>query len=339
MRLNSSSQTAMILNKATVNKMNKLGGRGIPFLFVIDFEASSKSLVLPLADLQNEKHIQFNINGLRNIETTNFLIEKPIFLEKKPMPFPLYEAAFEYCLAQINYGNSYLLNLTFPTPIVLNLTLQEIFKYSQSKYKLLIANHFVSFSPETFLQIKNGIISSNPMKGTIAADFPDAEQAILNNKKEAAEHATIVDLIRNDLNQVAKKIRVEQFRYLDRIMTHTGELIQVSSKISGQLPSNYSAHIGDIFAKILPAGSITGAPKKKTVQIIQTAEGYDRGFYTGIFGYFDGKNLDSAVTIRYIEKINGQLVFKSGGGITHQSTAAEEYQELIDKVYVPFRNH
>lgn len=329
----------MIFNKKTVAKMNKLGSRGIPFLFVIDFEGSDKSLVLPLTDLQNEKDIQFNINGLRNFKTVDFPIEKRIFLEKKPLPFQHYKTAFEYCLAQINYGNSYLLNLTFPTPITLNLSLQEIFQYSNSKYKLLLNDHFVSFSPETFIQINNGIISSNPMKGTIAAHFPNAEQSILNNKKEAAEHATIVDLIRNDLNQVAKKIRVERFRYFDRIATHTGELIQVSSKISGQLPSNYSAQIGDIFAKLLPAGSITGAPKKKTVQIIQTAEGYDRGFYTGVFGYFDGKNLDSAVTIRYIEKINGQLVFKSGGGITHQSTAAEEYQELIDKVYVPIRNH
>ena len=138
---------------------------------------------------------------------------------------------------------------------------------------------------------------------------------------------------------MAKKIKVEEFRYLDYIPTHNGELIQVSSKISGQLPDNYQENIGDILSKLLPAGSITGAPKRKTIEIIKTAEQYERGFYTGVFGYFDGQNLDSAVMIRFIENIDEQLYFKSGGGITNQSNPKAEYQELIDKVYVPIRNH
>ncbi len=87
--------------------------------------------------------------------------------------------------------------------------------------------------------------------------------------------------------------------------------------------------------KLLPAGSISGAPKKKTVEIIQRVEQYDRGYYTGIFGYFDGTNLDSAVAIRYIEKDGEELVFKSGGGITFQSDWKKEYDEMLNKVYVP----
>jgi para-aminobenzoate synthetase component 1 len=88
--------------------------------------------------------------------------------------------------------------------------------------------------------------------------------------------------------------------------------------------------------KLLPAGSITGAPKPSTMKIIEEAEGYDRGYYTGVMGYFDGENFESAVMIRYIENIDGNLVFKSGGGITVLSNAEHEYQELIDKVYLPF---
>ena len=86
---------------------------------------------------------------------------------------------------------------------------------------------------------------------------------------------------------------------------------------------------------MLPAGSISGAPKKKTLEIIEEAEGYDRGFFTGVFGYFDGRNLDSAVMIRFIERQGDQLVFKSGGGVTSFSECKQEYVELIDKVYVP----
>jgi len=88
--------------------------------------------------------------------------------------------------------------------------------------------------------------------------------------------------------------------------------------------------------KLLPAGSISGAPKPSTLQIINDAEGYERGYYTGIMGYFDGQNFESAVMIRYIENENGKFVFKSGGGITTKSDVQSEYQEIIDKVYLPF---
>jgi len=86
---------------------------------------------------------------------------------------------------------------------------------------------------------------------------------------------------------------------------------------------------------LLPAGSITGAPKKKTVEIIKEVENYARGYYTGVFGCFDGQNLDCAVMIRYLEKIGAQIFYKSGGGITTYSDVKSEYRELIDKVYVP----
>jgi len=93
--------------------------------------------------------------------------------------------------------------------------------------------------------------------------------------------------------------------------------------------------LGDIIFALLPAGSISGAPKTKTLEIIQLAEGYERGFYAGVCGYFDGKNLDSGVMIRYLEQESDGLTFKSGGGITAQSDLVKEYEELIQKVYVP----
>jgi len=173
------------------------------------------------------------------------------------------------------------------------------------------------------------------MKGTIDAETANAEKLILSDSKELAEHNTIVDLIRNDLSMIAENVTVEKFRYLEHIKTNQKDLWQVSSKITGDLPVNYPAQIGNIIFKMLPAGSVSGAPKQKTVEIIRAAESYKRGYYTGVFGVFDGTNLDSCVLIRFIENQNGQLIYKSGGGITFMSDAQTEYEEMLKKVYVP----
>jgi para-aminobenzoate synthetase component 1 len=206
---------------------------------------------------------------------------------------------------------------------------------SEAPYKLLFKDLFVVFSPELFIEIRKGKISSYPMKGTIDASVQDAAARILSDSKETAEHHTIVDMIRSDLSLVATNVKVERFRFLNSVKTHDKTLLQVSSEITGDLPDNYHAHLGDIFSNLLPAGSICGAPKKKTLEIIRKSEIYERGYYTGVFGIFDGTELCSAVMIRFIEKSNEKYVFKSGGGITFFSDAEKEYQELIDKVYVP----
>jgi para-aminobenzoate synthetase component 1 len=86
---------------------------------------------------------------------------------------------------------------------------------------------------------------------------------------------------------------------------------------------------------LLPAGSISGAPKEKTREIIRNAEKEARGFYTGIAGIYDGETLDSCVMIRYVEKQGEKTFYRSGGGITFQSEEGSEYNELIDKIYVP----
>ena len=101
------------------------------------------------------------------------------------------------------------------------------------------------------------------MKGTINATLPDAENQLLTNEKEQREHYTIVDLMRNDLSMVAEHIQVKKFRYIDRIKTQKGEILQTSSEIYGKLNENWQNQIGDILEKLLPAGSISGAPKEK----------------------------------------------------------------------------
>lgn len=314
-----------------VELMNSYGAASEPFLFIIDFDMQNAEI----HKLKNiPQDIKFSTPLLSN--HSNLLKStQTITFRKEPVSFERYCEAFNNVQENIRLGNSYLLNLTFPTQIETAFTIEEIFRMSIAKYKLLYHNKFVVFSPETFVRIRDGKISSFPMKGTIDASVPDAENKILNDEKEMAEHNTIVDLIRNDLSIVSDKVSVTRFRYFDRIKTGKSELIQVSSEITGTLNEGYKSRLGNIITGMLPAGSVTGAPKKETVRIIKESEQYERGWYTGIFGVFDGTELDSAVMIRFIENKSGNLIFKSGGGITCLSDPAKEYEELIAKVYVP----
>lgn len=319
------------MNKAVI-LMNQYGSEGIPFLFIIDFKMKAP-MVFKLDALPD--NILYYINGIKNYEYIN---SEPndFFLNKYPISFDNYKKTFDRVIENLRYGNSYLVNLTKETKIETNLSLIDIFHRSSAKYKLYFKDKFVVFSPEIFIKINNSIITSYPMKGTIDANIEDAEKIILHDEKETAEHYTIVDLIRNDLSMIAKNVKVDKFRYIDHIKTNEKHLLQISSQISGNLPLDYQNNIGDIIFRLLPAGSISGAPKKKTVEIIDEIEGYNRGYYTGIFGIYDGKDLDSGVMIRFIEKEGEELYYKSGGGITINSIAENEYNELIDKVYVPF---
>lgn len=308
------------------------------------------------------------------ISETTWQIEPPLYED--------YERSFNIVKSNIMAGNSYLTNLTCRVPVSCNLPLEEIFHRAKGKYKLLLRRKrtqaedkahlkeeaqnkahlkeenieenltpFVCFSPETFVRIKGGRIYSYPMKGTLDASLPNAEKQLMEDQKEAAEHATIVDLIRNDLSRVAEDVRVDKYRYIDVLHTNKGNILQTSSEISGRLPEDYPHHLGEILDAQLPAGSITGAPKDKTMQIIQETEGYDRGFYTGIMGIYDQGELNSAVMIRFIEeeeevfpsktenRMNYEairkLYFKAGGGITSKSDCRKEYEEVIQKIYLP----
>ena len=314
-----------------VIKMNDYGDKRIPFLFIIDYEMNNP-IILSFSELA-KANIFFDVNGRRNFSEA-VQDEDVLHFAKKPVERSVYQHAFDQVMKEIHLGNTFLLNLTFPTEITTNWSLRKIFEKSSAPYRLLYKDHFVVFSPECFVKISQGIISCYPMKGTKDAALEDAAALLLSDEKEKAEHATIVDLIRNDLSMVSDHVTVVKYRYLEKIVTHEKTLLQVSSCISGTLPDGYLSELGTIVTSLLPAGSICGAPKASTLKIIHETEAYSRGYYTGIFGIFDGKDLDSAVMIRFIENSNGKLIYKSGGGITMNSDAEREYRELIDKVYV-----
>ena len=391
------------MKQEIIDKINRLASQDEPFLFVINYQGD-KAFIRLLSDIIPEECL-FDFEGRGNfshawketwkegtseketwkketskeeISETTWQIEPPLYED--------YERSFNIVKSNIMAGNSYLTNLTCQVPVSCNLSLEEIFHRAKGKYKLLLRRKrtqaedkdhlkeenieenltpFVCFSPETFVRIKGGRIYSYPMKGTLDASLPDAEKQLMEDRKEAAEHATIVDLIRNDLSRVAEDVRVDKYRYIDVLHTNKGDILQTSSEISGRLPEDYPHHLGEILDAQLPAGSITGAPKDKTMQIIQEAEGYDRGFYTGIMGIYDQGELNSAVMIRFIEeetspvdfeadgeknfkakegkasegkepKASRELYFKAGGGITSKSDCQREYEEVIQKIYLPF---
>ena len=378
------------MKQEIIDKINRLASQDEPFLFVINYQGD-KAFIRLLSDINPEECL-FDFEGRGNlshawketwkegtseketwkkvtseeeISETTWQIEPPLYED--------YERSFNIVKSNIMAGNSYLTNLTCRGPVSCNLSLEDIFHRAKGKYKLLLRRKrnltpFVCFSPETFVRIKGGRIYSYPMKGTLDASLPNAEKQLMEDQKEAAEHATIVDLIRNDLSRVAEDVRVDKYRYIDVLHTNKGNILQTSSEISGRLPEDYPHHLGEILDAQLPAGSITGAPKDKTMQIIQEAEGYDRGFYTGIMGIYDQGELNSAVMIRFIEEetspvdfeadgeknfkasegkgdeasegkrdeASRKLYFKAGGGITSKSDCRKEYEEVIQKIYLPF---
>jgi para-aminobenzoate synthetase component I len=320
------------MNHQKFIEMDELSLQKVPYFFIIDFLAENVEIFKENEIDRNSLLIDFqNFSNAKEEHT----LGKKIEWKSYPESLENFKKGFDIVQKNIRLGNSYLVNYTRKTKIDTNLTLKEIFYHSTAKYKVFYKDFFVFFSPETFVKIIDGKILTYPMKGTIDASLDNAAEILKNDKKEKAEHYTVVDLLRNDLSMVADDVKVDKFQYIDFIKTKQKDLFAMSSEISGNLKPEFDGKIGSIMKKLLPAGSILGAPKPKTLEIILEAEGYERGYYTGICGWFDGKNVDSCVMIRFVEKEGDDLYFKSGGGITHMSKLEDEYQEMKNKIYVP----
>ena len=318
--------------------MNNLAMQGVPFLFIIDYEGK-RAVVEPENEV-NANELRYCFNGKGNATQTAYPANKDIEWRIEPPTEAEYQHSFNIVRNAMLAGNSYLANLTCRIGLRTNLSLSDLYNAAEARYRLWMKDKLVCFSPETFVKIAQGEISSYPMKGTAEDLSPSSAEQLLANEKEAAEHATIVDLIRNDLSMVANDVHVERYRYVERLNTHRGPLLQTSSEIGGRLMPHLMQRPGDVIFSQLPAGSITGAPKKKTVEVIAEAENYHRDFYTGVMGRWDNGELDSAVMIRFIDQCHGKLFFKAGGGITAKSNWKDEYHEVIEKVYAPIcRNH
>ncbi|MEJ0028953.1 MAG: aminodeoxychorismate synthase component I [Bacteroidota bacterium] len=288
-----------------------------PFVFIIDFELK-KPKIWPLPS--NEILFEFNSKGNN----------KPIELATEPIPFDTYKTKFDVVMDHLLYGDSFITNLTIKTKINLNVSLRDVFYACSARYKILTDN-FLCFSPETFIRIEDNVISTYPMKGTIDASIPNAEAKILSDQKELAEHVTIVDLLRNDLSMIADNVP----RYKISLRRTSQKLIASELGDQRKVVAIIRTRSGWLPVITIARRLYQRRPKRKTIEVIRQAEGEERGYYTGICGYFDGHTLDSGVMIRFIEQTNSDLYYRSGGGITTQSDVSLEYQEALDKIYVP----
>jgi para-aminobenzoate synthetase component 1 len=323
--------TYVNMHASLIRQLNAAGKAGRPFFLFTDFELVKPQLYY--VDELAEKQITVTFPSFSNMPAKAF---SPVAVSVLPgLGMSDYAERFKRVKAGLHYGNSYLTNLTMATPVALQGDWMDVFYAAQAKYKIAFQDQWICFSPEMFIRIRGTQITTYPMKGTIDADLPNAAELLMHDEKEIAEHYTIVDLLRNDLSKVAHEVEVLRFRYLETLHTSSKNLLQCSSEITGELPADWRAQVGDILFSLLPAGSVSGAPKQATCAIINEAEAGPRGYYTGVAFYFDGENLDSTVMIRFIERTSDGIVYRSGGGITIHSDVEKEYQELLDKIYVP----
>jgi para-aminobenzoate synthetase component 1 len=325
----------MIINSDLLKeRMNKYGGRGIPFFCCVDFELTKGIF---MTDPLTATDVEWQIDGVGNTDVAK---ERHAPVELENLAAADHAADYHYkfgiFMDALMKGNSFFENLTMATPVATDLTLEELYHRGNAPTKLLIPGEFVCFTPNKFVTITaDNHITATVMNGSIRANAEDAEATLLNSYKELCEHNSVVDLLRNDLSMVARRVRVESFRDIIRIDTPAGGLMHTFSTVGGALPAAWRKSLGDILFTLLPAGALSGAPKPSSLRIIADAEGEPRGWYCGMMGYFDGASFTSALMIRGIQRVGDRLFFHSGSGISINSNVDDEYAEAMEKIYIP----
>lgn len=194
-------------------------------------------------------------------------------------------------------------------------------------------------SPETLVKLEDGVLHTFPLAGTrprgeTAAQDQALEAELLDDDKELAEHDMLVDLGRNDLGKVSRfgTVAVEQFHTIQRF----SHVMHIGSTIRGELRQDRDAL--DAVAAVLPAGTLSGAPKIRACQRIGQLEGNKRGIYGGAIGYLDFTgNLDTCIAIRIAYQKNGRVFVRSGAGIVADSVPETEYEECLNKAKAVMR--
>ncbi len=197
----------------------------------------------------------------------------------------------------------------------------------------------VGASPEVHVRVSDGRVEIRPIAGTrwrgaTAAEDAALERELLADEKERAEHLMLVDLARNDIGRVCDygSVTVPEYMTIERY----SHVMHIVSQVEGRLAPGRTAF--DLMRATFPAGTVSGAPKIRAMQIIAEQEKLQRGFYAGALGYFsyDG-NLDSCITLRTALLKDGRVYIQAGGGIVADSVPAMEYQESINKASALFK--
>ena len=188
-------------------------------------------------------------------------------------------------------------------------------------------------SPETLVKLENGVLHTFPLAGTRPRGKTEEEDKaleaeLLADKKELAEHNMLVDLGRNDLGKISKfgTVKVEKLHSIERF----SHVMHIGSTVRGEISENHDAL--DAIEAVLPAGTLSGAPKIRACQLIEELENNKRGIYGGAIGYIDFTgNMDTCIAIRIAYKKNGKVFVRSGAGIVADSVPEKEFEECLNK--------
>lgn len=268
--------------------------------------------------------------------------QREVFLfPKAKISFSEYKKGFEKIKEETSCGNTYEVNYTFDFQIDTEYSAQEIYNYfltiQKTPYNALIQNDYeeiLSFSPELFFRKTGNKILTKPMKGTIERgqnEIEDKEKInfLQNDIKNRAENVMIVDLLRNDLGKISKTGSVKVPKLFE-IETHK-TLHQMTSEVTSTIKDNTTLY--DIFNAIFPCGSITGAPKISTMDIIDEVEIGDRNVYCGAIGLIHKDFCEFSVPIRILQKTkrDTSYIYRAGGAIVWDSEVKNEWEEAILK--------
>jgi len=193
--------------------------------------------------------------------------------------------------------------------------------------------HLAGSSPEMLVRCEEGVVTTRPIAGTSPRGETEEEDRrienkLLNNPKEKAEHIMLVDLGRNDLGRVSKfgSVKITEFTRIERY----SHVMHIVSEVRGKLKNSMDSY--DVLRACFPAGTVSGSPKIRAMEIIDELENFRRGPYAGAVGYFDfSGNLDTCITIRTILINKDMAYIQAGAGIVADSEAQREYQETLNK--------
>jgi len=259
-----------------------------------------------------------------------------------------YDKAFTQVHEHIEFGDAYQVALTFPLRASFSGAADGLYRDLVGSQRPAYAahlwhdtTHIVSVSPERFFEVAGGRIVTRPMKGTRprgrwSAEDDSLRADLASSEKDRAENLMIVDLIRNDLGRIAEfgSVQVDEMFAIERYPT----VWQMTSQVSAELRKD--ATLVDVFAALFPCGSVTGAPKSRSMEIIADVEPHARGVYCGTVGFIppgdglDGASFNVAIRTAVVDEVEGVVSYGVGGGITWSSDVDFEYEEALAKAKV-----
>lgn len=296
-----------------------------------NFEQSYQNAVEELKKLRD-----LILNGEKKIEPSGKLLDevKPLFDKKN------YCAMVERAKSHIREGDIFQIvlsnRLSAPFEGSLLDTYRILRTINPSPYMFYFSGtdmEVAGASPETLVKLENGILHTFPLAGTRprGKSFEEdlrLEKELLADEKELAEHNMLVDLGRNDLGKISKfgTVAVEKLHSIEKF----SHVMHIGSVVRGEIKNNFDAL--DAIEAVLPAGTLSGAPKIRACELIGELEKNKRGIYGGAIGYIDFTgNLDTAIAIRIVYKKNGKIFVRSGAGIVYDSVPEKEFDECLNK--------